>query len=368
MKKALIILPTHNEAGNIKELIEKIFHEQKNLEKWELQILVNDSESTDNTAKIVKELQKKYQNKLFLIETKKQGLGKAYYEAFLYAKENIKPYVVFEMDADFSHNPKKIPQMLKEIENGADLVIGARYIKDGSIPKNWGLHRKIFSFFGNLIIRFGFMNLKIHDWTSGYRAIKFWIFNNSLNHIKNYSGYVFQIALLDFAIKEKAIIKEVPINFIDRKYGQSKIFFTQYIFSIFSYILKFSSFIKFVFVGVVGFIVDFGLMYFFINKLKISPSKTWLAQAVSAEAAIINNFLLNNFWSFQHKKLENNLFFGFLKFNLVSIGSIIIQTLGLQISVNIFGQHYWMISKILIIFFIIIPYSYILYNTFIWKK
>lgn len=368
MKKALIILPTYNEAGNIKELIERIFEQQKYLDKWQLEILVNDSQSNDGTAEIIKQLQKKYQNKLFLIETQKQGLGKAYYEAFLYAKENIKPYVIFEMDADLSHNPDNIPQMLKEIETGADLVIGTRYIKGGSIPKNWGLHRKIFSFFGNLIIRLGFMNLKIHDWTSGYRAIKFWILNNSLFHIKNYSGYVFQIALLDFAIKEKAIIKEIPINFTDRKYGKSKIFFLQYIFSIFAYILKFSSFIKFVIVGLIGFIVDFGLMYFFVNKLKISPAKTWLAQTISAEAAIINNFLLNNFWSFQHKKLENNLFFGFLKFNFVSIGSILIQTIGLQISVNIFGQQYWMISKILIILFIIIPYSYILYNKFIWKK
>ncbi|GIW64122.1 MAG: glycosyl transferase [Patescibacteria group bacterium] len=367
MKKALIILPTYNEAGNIKTLIEKIFHQQEKLDKWSLEILVNDSQSTDETAKIVKQLQKKYQ-KLYLIETKKQGLGKAYYEGFLFAKENIKPYVVFEMDADLSHNPKNISQMLKEIENGADLVIGSRYIKGGSIPKNWGLHRKILSFFGNLIIRIGFMNLKIHDWTSGYRTIKFWILNNSLEHIKNYSGYVFQIALLDFAIKSKANIKEIPINFVDRKYGQSKIFFLQYIFSIFLYILKFSSFVKFVIVGVIGFIVDFGLMYLFINKIKIPSSKTWFAQAIAAETAIINNFLLNNFWSFQYKKLKNNLFFGFLKFNFISLGSILIQTFGLQIAVNIFGQQYWAISKIFIIILIIIPYSYIFYNHFVWKK
>lgn len=368
MKKALIILPTHNEAGNIEKLIEEIFHQQKYLEKWQLEVLVNDSQSTDNTASIVKNLQKKYQGRLYLLQTKKEGLGKAYYQAFLYAKENIKPYVVFEMDADFSHNPKNISQMLEKIEKGADLVIGARYIKGGSIPKNWGLHRKIFSFFGNLIIRLGFMNLKIHDWTSGYRAVKFWILNNSLEHIKKYSGYVFQIALLDFAIKNNANIVEIPINFVDRKYGQSKIFFLQYIFSIFLYILQFSSFVKFFIVGLIGFLVDFGVMYFFMNYLKISSSKTWLAQIVAAEAAIVNNFLLNNFWSFQDKKLENNLFFGFLKFNLVSFGSILIQTIGMQMAVNLFGQQNWIISKVVIIIFIIIPYSYILYNKVVWRK
>lgn len=369
MKKiALIILPTYNEAENIEKLIEEIFDQEKNIDKFNIKILVNDSNSTDKTANIVEKLIKKYPEKLHLLKTKKEGLGKAYYQGFLYAKEKIKPYVIFEMDADLSHSPKKIPEMLEKIEKGADFVIGSRYIKGGSIPKDWGIHRKIFSFFGNLIIRLGFMNLKIHDWTSGYRVIKFWIINNSLDHIKNYSGYVFQIAILDFAIKEKASIVEVPINFIDRKYGKSKIFFSQYIFNIFLYILQFSSFVKFFIVGIIGFVVDFAIVYLFANFIKIPSSKFWLAQAIAAEAAIINNFLLNNFWSFNHKKLEKNLFFGFLKFNLISIGSILIQSIGVQLAVNIFGRQYWIISKIVIIILIIIPYSYILYNKLIWKK
>lgn len=366
-KTALIILPTYNEAGNIEKLIKEILNQEKYLEKFNLKILINDSSSTDKTPEIVKKIIKKYPDKIYLIETKKEGLGKAYYQAFLYAKEKIKPYVVFEMDADLSHSPKKIPEMLKQIEKGADMVIGSRYIKGGSIPEDWAFHRKIFSFFGNIIIRLGFMNLKIHDWTSGYRAIKFWIINNSLDHIKNYSGYVFQIALLDFALKQKANIVEIPINFIDRIYGKSKIFFSQYIFNIFLYIFKFSSFIKFIIVGIIGFLIDFSILYLFANLIKIPSTKFWLAQLFAAEIAIINNFLLNNFWSFDYKKIKNNFGLEFIKFNLISIGSIIIQTLGLQLSVNIFGRNYWMISKIIIIIFVIIPYSYILYNKIIWK-
>jgi len=368
MKKVLVVLPTYNEEGNIEKLILKIFEQQKNLDKWDLEILVNDSQSTDKTADIVKNIQKKYPEKLHLIQSKKEGLGKAYYQAFLYAKEKIKPYVIFEMDADFSHNPEKIPQMLKEIENGADFVLGARYIKGGSIPKNWGIHRKIFSFFGNIIIRLGFMNPKIHDWTSGYRAIKFWIINNSLEHIKKYSGYVFQIALLDFALKQKAIIKEIPINFIDRKYGKSKIFFSQYIFNIFFYMFGHSNFIKFFIVGVIGFFVDIGILYLLVNKLHFPAKKVWIAQMISAEAAIISNFILNNFWSFSDKKISNNLLWSFLKFNLISSGSIAIQSFGLQISVNLFGKQLLYLYKVLIIILVIIPYSYILYNKIVWKK
>ena len=368
MKKVLIILPTFNEAGLIEKLIEDILLQNQKTTNWEIEILVNDSSSTDDTAQIVKNLTKKYPKKIYLLETKKEGLGKAYHQAFSYAIESIKPFVIFQMDADFSHNPNDIPLFLKEIEKGADFVIGARYIKGGSIPKNWGWYRKILSICGNLTIRLGFMKLGVHDWTSGFRAIKSWIVKDSLPFVKNYSGYVFQIALLDQAIKKNAKIDEVPINFIDRKYGKSKIIFTQYIFQILLYIFNYSSFIKFVIVGLIGFAIDFGISYFMIEKIH---QAVWLTTLLSTETAIISNFFLNNFWSFSHKKLDNKptlLLFNFFKFNLISSGSIAIQTLGISILVNVFGRKFWYLYKILIIVFVIIPYSYILYNKFIWKK
>ena len=367
MKKAFIVLPTYNEAGNIEKLIEKIFLQQEKTKIWEINILVVDSQSTDGTEKIVKKLQKRYSH-LYLLSTPKQGLGKAYIDGFSYVIEKFNPYLVFEMDADLSHDPHLIPQFLEKIEKGADFVIGSRYIKGGSIPKEWGLHRKIFSIIGNLIARFGFMKLKITDWTSGYRAIKAWLIKQALPYLKNYSGYVFQIAFVDFAIKNKAKIEETPLNFFERKYGVSKINSPQYITQTLIYIFLNSSFIKFVVVGFLGFLIDFAILYFFINKIHIPSTKIWLAQAISAEAAIINNFVLNNFWSFAHKKITNNFFLSFLKFNFISLGSIIIQMVLLQLSVNIFGKSLWVLYKILIIALIIIPYSYILYNKVIWKK
>jgi dolichol-phosphate mannosyltransferase len=368
MKKALIVLPTYNEAGTIEKLIIDILHQNQKVPSWEIEVLVNDSHSTDDTEKIVKTLQKKYPQKIHLLETEKEGLGKAYYQSFSYALETIHPFVIFQMDADFSHNPNDIPMFLKEIEKGADIVVGARYIKGGSIPKNWGWYRKILSIFGNLTIRSGFMKLNIHDWTSGFRAIKSWLIKDSLKFIKDYSGYVFQIALLDQAVKKNARIAEVPINFIDRKYGKSKIYFSQYIFQILLYIFNYSSFVKFVIVGLIGFAIDFGISYLGIEKLH---KQVWLITLLSTETAIISNFLLNNFWSFAHKKIEGGpgkYLFNFLKFNFVSAGSVAIQTVGLQILVIIFGRNLWYLYKILIIAFIIIPYSYILYNKFIWKN
>ncbi len=370
MRKVAIILPTYNEAKNIEKLIPQIFKEIKKeeiLKKWEIHLIIVDSQSSDGTKKIVLNLMKKYP-RMHLVETKKEGLGKAYCEGFNFAVYKINPYLFFEMDADLSHEPRQIPIFLKKIEEGADFVIGSRYISSGSIPKKWAIHRKIFSIIGNYILRLGFMKLSITDWTSGYRAIKSWLVKKSFNHIKNYSGYVFQIALLDFALKSHAKISEIPIHFKERGWGKSKINATQYITQIFLYILFNSSFIKFVIVGIVGFMIDFGISYIGIQKLH---QPVFLVTVVSTEIAIISNFLLNNFWSFSYKKIERssrNFFVGFLKFNLVSSGSIIIQSIGMQTLVNIFGKKLWYLYKILIITLIIIPYSYILYNKVIWKS
>lgn len=366
MRKVAIILPTYNEKDNIKKLIPQIFEQEKKVQNWEIHVVVVDSHSKDGTEEEALSLIKKYSH-LHLLRMGKEGLGKAYIEGFKMAMEKLNPYLLFEMDADLSHDPEEIPNFLQKIEKGADFVIGSRYVKGGAIPKDWGLHRKFFSVIGNLIIRIGFMKPKITDWTDGYRAIKSWVVKNAFSHIKNYSGYVFQVAFLDFALKSNARIEEIPINFKERKWGISKINSFQYIFNTLLYVFLNSSFIKFFIVGMIGFVIDFGISFVLIEK---NHGIVWVSTLISTEIAIICNFILNNFWSFSHKKLEHsigNYSFSFLKFNLVSSGSILIQTLGIQLLVNFFGRKLWYIYKVLIIIFLIIPYSYILYNKIIWK-
>lgn len=367
MKKVLIIIPTYNEVDNITSVINQVFEQQKYTNIWDIHILIVDSYSNDGTANKVRIIQKR-NHKLHLLETKKEGLGKAYVAGFAFAMERLQAYAVFEMDADLSHNPNMIPKFLKHIEYGADFVIGSRYIKGGSIPQNWGIHRKFLSYFGNIIFRLGFFKLSINDWTSGYRALKMWIVKDAFDHIKSYSGYVFQVAFLDYAIKNRAKIVEEPIQFVDRIAGKSKINAVQYIISSLLYVFLNSSFIKFAFVGVIGFGIDFGLSYLGIEILHKS---IWIATFVSTEIAILSNFLLNNFWSFAHKKLSNGFksyLLSFLKFNLVSSGSILIQVLGVSSLAHFFGATWWPIYKVGIIAFVIIPYSYILYNKFVWKE
>jgi dolichol-phosphate mannosyltransferase len=367
MKKALFVIPSYNEKENIRKLVPQIFSIVKPIENWDIHILVVDDNSPDKTADEVKILQKTYKN-LHLLMGQKEGLGKAYTRGFEWGKNNIRPFVFFEMDADLQHDPKEIPHFLKKIEQGADFVIGSRYIKGGSIPQAWGIMRKIYSIPGNFVIRLGFMKLSITDWTGGYRAIKSWVIEKADAHIKKYNGYVFQMALLDFAIKQDAKIAEIPIQFLERTDGESKINSSSYIKSIFLYILTQSPFVKFVIVGLIGFFFDFSISFILIELLHV---QIVISTVISAEVAIISNFLLNNFWSFSHKKIESGrgiMINKFIKFNSISVGSIVIQAAALFILTSLFSPQWWFIYKVLVIFLLIIPYSYFMYNRLVWKK
>ena len=263
MKKVVVVAPTYNEKGSIERLINIVFEQSKKIPNWELYILIVDSFSKDGTVGIVKKLKNKFP-KLHLLETEKEGLGKAYLKGFKYCEEKINPYLIIQIDADGQHDPNKIPEFIRKIEQGADFVVGTRYAKGGSIPANWGLHRKILSIGANFVIKFGFMKLRVTEWTNGYRAIKFWLVKNAYDHLNNYSGYVFQVAFLDFAIKNNAVFDEIPIHFKERTTGISKINALQYSSQTFLYVFKNSSFVKFVIVGFLGFAVDFSFAYLFI--------------------------------------------------------------------------------------------------------
>lgn len=378
MKKVVLVIPTYNESGNIETLIKSIDQHIKEILNWQIEVVIVDSSSPDGTSHLVTSLQKQY-TWLHLITTPKEGLGRAYIKGFNYAMEYLNPYLLFEMDADLSHDPTKIKEFLATIQSGADFVIGSRYIPGGAIPKDWGWNRKLLSILGNIIIKLGFMKLKITDWTSGYRAIKVWVVKKVLPHAEEYSGYVFQVALLDRALINGAVIKEVPIQFVDRTQGESKINSAQYTLQTLLYVFTHSSFVKFVFVGLSGFTIDVILFYLFFSRFHISKP---VATILSAEIALVSNFLLNNFWSFRHKKISGGLIgyvVKFVTFNLVSSGSVIIQWLGMVITLRFIGDfnlriaNLWNINssilyKICIIAFLVIPYSYIMYNKFVWKE
>ncbi|MBZ4682643.1 MAG: dolichol-phosphate mannosyltransferase [Fusobacteriaceae bacterium] len=214
-KKTLIIIPTYNESENIEKLLELIYSV-----KSDLNILIVDDNSPDKTYEIIERLMKeKYKNKLFLMKREgKLGLGTAYIAGFKWALERKYDYI-FEMDADFSHNPKYIPDFLREIEN-YDLVIGSRYVKGGGV-KNWGIIRKFISRGGSLYSRI-ILGAKINDFTGGFKCFRRETLEKiDLDKIIS-NGYSFQVEL-NYKVWLKGMrIKETPIIFEDRTLGKSK--------------------------------------------------------------------------------------------------------------------------------------------------
>lgn len=219
--KVVIITPTYNEIENIEKLIESLQEQFKTI-PHDMHILVVDDRSPDGTAAVVRQNQLRFSN-LYLIEGKKDGLGAAYIRGMHYAIENLKADVVFEMDADFSHKPEDVPRLMSEIDAGEDFVIGSRYVPGGSIPDNWGPLRRFNSFFGNIAARYIAGIYNIRDCTAGFRAIRTSLLSRIDFKTLRVQGYAFQVALLHSAVLSGGRIKEIPVCFVDRKYGSSKL-------------------------------------------------------------------------------------------------------------------------------------------------
>ncbi|HXU28247.1 MAG TPA: polyprenol monophosphomannose synthase [Bacteroidia bacterium] len=215
MGKNLVIIPTYNEKENIQKMIEKVFSL-----KPDFDILIIDDGSPDGTAAIVKTLQQKFTDRLHLIQRQgKQGLGTAYIVGFKWAIEKKYDYI-FEMDCDFSHNPDDLPRLLQACENGADVAVGSRYCSGGKV-KNWPVGRILMSYFASVYVRM-VLWINIRDTTAGFKCYKRKVLETiNLDNIK-FMGYAFQIEMKYASLKKGFKIVEVPITFIDRVEGVSK--------------------------------------------------------------------------------------------------------------------------------------------------
>ena len=211
--KSLVIIPTFNEMENIGKLIPKVLSKDKNIE-----ILVVDDNSPDGTGDFVKAETKKNPRVHLIRRNDKMGLGTAYIAGFKYALERDYNYI-FEMDADFSHNPKELVNFLKEIKN-YDLVLGSRY-KNGVNVVNWPMSRLLLSYFANLYTRI-ITGLHVKDATGGFKCFRREVLEAiDLENVKS-NGYAFQIEMTYKAWKKGFKVKEISIIFIDRIKGTSK--------------------------------------------------------------------------------------------------------------------------------------------------
>ena len=225
-----VILPTYREAENIANLIDDI--EALGLD---VSILVIDDLSPDRTADIVKGMQERYANILLCVRPTKTGLGTAVTDGFkiFLSSENAPRYIV-TLDADYSHNPKAIPQLLSKMEDSYGMVIGSRYCKGGKIV-GWPFTRKIVSRIANLIAQTS-LGLELHDCTSGFRCYSTAFLKEAIGNLHSQT-YEIQIETIRQAFLRNFQVKETPILFLNRKLGKSKLTLTE-IKSYFTYILK----------------------------------------------------------------------------------------------------------------------------------
>lgn len=216
MSNGLVVIPTYNEIENVESIIRSVFALETSFH-----VLIVDDNSPDKTYEKVKLLQQEFPLQLFLeVRKKKSGLGTAYVHGFTWALQKQYDFV-FEMDADFSHNPEDLVKLYHVCQNGeADMAIGSRYVRGVNVV-NWPLSRVLLSYFASVYVRM-ITGMKIHDATAGFICYRREVLEKiNLEKIK-FVGYAFQIEMKYRAYCGGFTIKEVPIIFTDRTKGQSK--------------------------------------------------------------------------------------------------------------------------------------------------
>ncbi|KKS98669.1 MAG: dolichyl-phosphate beta-D-mannosyltransferase, dolichol-phosphate mannosyltransferase [Candidatus Gottesmanbacteria bacterium GW2011_GWA2_43_14] len=367
------IIPTFNERDNIKEMLDVLYDLSRKYPQWENIVIVVDDQSPDGTAEIVRKYTKD-RLKVHLLSKKKEGLGRALILGYEFAVKKVKADLVIPNDADFQWDPRDYPKLVKKIEEGYDVAVASRHIPGGKVV-GWNWFRKLNHEVSNSLLAWVLAGVhEVKDHAGNFKAIrvKGILDKVPLAKMKN-AGFSFQLHILYELSKTTAKFIEVPVVFRERKFGQSKIGFNRYYLrDILEYIKssllirydRSQRFFKYGLVGLIGLAVQTLLSKILI----ISGMAPAVAVSIGAESAIITNYLLNNYWTFKSHVIEGgDMLKKFLQFNAASIGAVLIQGAVVWAGTGIFGESSWFIFMILSIVFLVIPYSYFVYNRFIWK-
>ncbi|MBA2656576.1 MAG: glycosyltransferase family 2 protein [Tatlockia sp.] len=366
-EKVFIIIPTYNEASVIADTVAQVFAVTDNIIDFEVHVLIFDSASTDNTQAIIAELQTHHRQLHFQKEREKSGLGSAYLQAMRYAMNVLKADIVFEFDADLSHQPKYLAPMLEKIKT-CDVVVGSRYVKGGSIPQAWGFHRKLFSILGNYVAR-TILTPRYKDFTSGFRATRCQILKKVLPKTFLSNHFAYKLHLLWLLHKSGVKIAEQPIEFIDREKGQSKLPANSIIDSLFVvFTLRYfelKRYLKMCLVGVVG----MGVQFIVYNLLRDSLPP-FNATQFAVLASILNNFILNTRFTFKSQltnrphKLKRLT--GFIAYSIVII---YLQSYWLKLGIYYLGEGMLRENSILALGIALLSLlNYFTYSRHIWPE
>ena len=309
------VIPTYNEASNIVPLLQRLTELHPGAE---MAFLVVDDQSPDGTADRVRDFAIS-EARIHLLEGPKRGLGTAYLRGITHALDTLGAEAVVQMDADFSHDPGDTRRLLARLAEGADVVIGSRYVAGGSLDSKWPVRRRLLSRWGNRLARL-IAGLKgVRDCTAGFRAIRASALRTARVEEIRTRGYAFQVVLLHRLMRSGAQVLEEPVHFRDREHGTTKL-------GIWSLLEFFASlwqlrladhrdFLRFALVGLSGVPVNLGSFYLL---LELNLHK-YLASPIAIEISIITNFLINNYWTFADRTMANRGHIRALNFNLISM-------------------------------------------------
>jgi dolichol-phosphate mannosyltransferase len=221
MKRAVVVLPTYNERENVPAVIDRVIPVRDEVKPIDFHVLFVDDNSPDGTADVIRKLIERYDFIHLLTRKGKLGLGTAYVDGFRFALEVLDASIVLEMDSDLQHPPEKIPELIKTVEGGADLVIASRYVRGGG-QKGWSRRRVIVSKGANWLARF-VLQLGVKDVTTGFRAMGAKAARELVNSKLSSSGFSFQLETIKI-LKDKGMkITEIPFIFETRAFGISKL-------------------------------------------------------------------------------------------------------------------------------------------------
>lgn len=341
MKRVVVVLPTYNEKDNIAKTVVKVLEQQKNLPGWEVYALIaDDIRTSDGTDKIAQKLSLR-NPKVHFIKVE-PGLGVGLIRGHQYSLEHLHPDVLAQLDADGQVETDVLVRLIQAIENGYNLAIGSRLIKGGK--NKLSLSRRIFTQGSSFFCRFMMGPIDIKEFTNSARAFTPDLFKKiNLQRLPwKEKTFIVQPAFLHEAILAGARYKEVPLTFKNRLEGYSKNKVFNYTYDVITYCidarlnswgLKIPFFhmtrraktpVKFGLVGFIGTMVDFFFYKVSINFLGFPPATS---KGISTEIAIINNFILNNFWTFRYRKTKTSIWQKLGVFNLVSLGGLAIGVL-----------------------------------------
>lgn len=341
VRKVIVLLPTYNEKANIRKFAEEVLAQEKNLPGFRIEVLIVDSNSPDGTGEEAKKLAKE-NSKIHVMEVGR-GLGVALIEGHQYALDHLKPDVLAQIDADGQVEVDIVPRLVKVIDEGFDLAIGSRFVPGGK--NKLSLSRRIFSAGSSFVCRLIMGPWNIKEFGNSARAFTPELFRKiNLGRLPwREKTFIIQPAFLNEAILAGARYKEIPLVFKNRAEGYSKNKIVNYTYDVITYSIdarlhkwginfpffkatrRAKTLIKFGIVGFTGTAVDFLFYKLFIWYLGLPPATS---KGFSTEIAIINNFALNNAWTFRHRKTSKNVFQRFISFQLISL-------VGLGIAVGI---------------------------------